>query len=34
MAGLGFSVDLSKSTAIIATLKIEVNKFKVLGKLE
>ena len=30
MAGLGFSMGFSKSIAIIATLKIEINKFKVL----
>ena len=32
MAGLGFSVSLSKSIAIVATLKMIVNKFKVLGQ--
>ena len=33
MAGLGFSMRFSKSIAIIATLKIEINKFKVLDLL-
>ena len=33
MAGLGFCMRFSKSIAIIATLKMEVNKFKVLGLL-
>ena len=33
MAGLGFSVSLSKSVAIVATLKMVINKFKVLGQL-
>ena len=34
MAGLGFSaVGLSKRIAIVATLKMEVNKFKVFNQL-
>ena len=33
MVGIGFRVSLSKSIAIVATLKVVVNKFKVLGQL-
>ena len=33
MAGLGISVGLSKSITIVATLKMRINKFKVLGQL-
>ena len=35
MAGLGFSVGLSKNIAIVVTLKMRVtgNKFEVLGQL-
>ena len=33
IAGLGFSMGFSKSIAIIAILKIAINKFKMLGLL-